>query len=170
MEEIWKDIEGYKGFYKVSNLGNIKSLPRNGTVNEERIIKPCKNNNGYVKIGLNKEGIIKYKTIHRIVAESFIPNPNNLEQVNHINGNKEDNRVDNLEWCTQSENIKHCMNVLGKMKRKVMKIDTKTNKIIQTFDSTVEAMKETGIDRTNITRCCNGKLVTAGGYIWKYKE
>ena len=110
--EIWKDIQGYEGLYQVSNIGNIKSLDR--TVGENRtpylkkgrILKAWKYN-GYLCVNLCGEGKNVKLKVHRIVAETFIDNPKNKKEVNHINGNKTDNRVENLEWCSHKENIQH---------------------------------------------------------------
>lgn len=109
-EEVWKDVIGYEGLYQVSNLGIVKSLRRVdvlGRTVKERIKKPSLNKNGYLHVGLYKNGIHKNCYIHRLVAEAFIPNHNNLPQVNHINAIKEDNSLVNLEWVMQSENIRH---------------------------------------------------------------
>ena len=106
MEEIWKDIEGYEGLYQVSNLGRVKSFPRKGThTTKERILKLTKSNKNYVIVILKNNYIQKAKSVHRLVAEAFIPNPNNLPQVNHKDENKLNNKVDNLEWC---DNIYNC--------------------------------------------------------------
>lgn len=117
--EIWKDIKGYEDLYQISNLGNVKSLYRiiNYTFNGkpkkrkiyEKILKKSVNRFGYEYVCLSRE----YKThkvkVHRLVAEAFIPNVNNKPQVNHINGVKTDNRVENLEWCNNSENMQHAV-------------------------------------------------------------
>jgi hypothetical protein len=101
--EIWKDIIGYEGFYKVSNLGRIQR-------NNKSIIKPEKTNRGYLRVILSKNSNIKKKSVHRLVAMGFIPNPENKPQVNHIDSDKENNNKNNLEWCTGSENMKHWAN------------------------------------------------------------
>lgn len=110
---VWKDIEGYEGFYQVSNMVKVRSLDR--VVNNNggkwlvkgRILKPNLNSHGYLQVILCKNGIHRAKTVHRLIAEAFIKNPNNYPQINHKNGIKTDNRVDNLEWCDQSHNMRH---------------------------------------------------------------
>lgn len=165
MEEIYKDIKGYEGIYQVSNMGNIKSLNYRKT-GKESILKLKKTKKDYNFIYLNK-----YYSIHRLVAESFIPNPDNKPQVNHINGIKTDNRVKNLEWVTQSENIKHSYNELNRNKRyrKVNQYSVE-GEFIKTWDSMVNIEKDLNILYQNIYQCCKGKSKTAGGYKWKYYE
>lgn len=132
--EIWKDIKGYEGLYQVSNLGRVKSLGRfhkfpNGGIYEikPRILKNATETSGYLFVALYN-GYRKQYKIHRLVAEAFIPNPNNLPQVNHKDLNKQNNRVDNLEWCTASENIKHAF------KHGVRKMPDKLKNMIKNFD------------------------------------
>lgn len=119
MTEIWKDIEEYKGIYQVSNMGRIKSLERltNGKLGSvkihlEKILTPLNLTKGYQGVRLYKDYIGKTLKIHRIVAKTFICNPNNLPQVNHINGNKKDNKVSNLEWCDNRYNMDHALDSL----------------------------------------------------------
>lgn len=101
MKEIWKDIDGFEGLYQVSIWGNVRG--RNG------ILAPYVTEKGYLKVGLFKDGKNHKKRIHRLVAEAFIPNPHNLPQVNHKDGNPKNNSVTNLEWCTNQENTDHAM-------------------------------------------------------------
>lgn len=113
MQEIWKDIKGYEGLYQVSNLGRVKSLTRkvktfNGVrTSKGQLLKPLKTNRGYYRVDLRQNQTNKYVAIHRLVAEAFVPNPNNYHIVNHKDSNQTNNNADNLEWCTQSYNVKY---------------------------------------------------------------
>lgn len=102
MNEIYKDIGGYYGDYQISNLGNVKSFKKT-----ERLLKFGINATGYYHVGLSYNGLVKYHNVHRLVAETFIPNSNSKQCINHINGIKTDNRIENLEWCSYSENNQH---------------------------------------------------------------
>ena len=108
MKEIWKDIENYEGLYQVSNLGRIKSIRK---MKKQNILK-LGTRNTYNVINLMKNGKARSFQVHRLVAKAFIPNPENKPQVNHINGVKNDNRLENLEWVTRSENTIHAYRVL----------------------------------------------------------
>lgn len=117
MQEIWKDIKNYEGIYQVSNLGRVRSLTRkvktfNGfRTTKGQLLKPLKTNRNYFRVDLKQNQQNKYVFIHRLVAETFIPNPNNYPVINHIDGNTSNNAVSNLEWCTQSHNIKEAYRV-----------------------------------------------------------
>lgn len=184
MEEIWKDIEGFEGLYQVSNLGRIKSFHKRI---EGKIIKLAPDKDGYCLVGLHKNKRTCRRRVHRLVAQTFIPNHQNLPQVNHIDGNKQNNRVDNLEWCTNQENIIHSFKVLKRIpvypnlkenskwqkyietvKKRVIKFDINMNKI-QEYDSLMDAERENNINHLHISKCCRGIYKTAGGYIWRYK-
>lgn len=106
MKEIWKDIKGYEGLYQISNLGRVKSLG-NEYRKKEKYLKLQYSRDGYQRLGLRKSGVAKCEYIHRLVAIAFIPNPLNKPQVNHIDGNKQNNKVNNLEWVTPFENTHH---------------------------------------------------------------
>ena len=187
MKEIWKDIKGYEGLYQISNLGMVKRIKRNLyvnaynksiVINAEKILKLNHVKSGYIFITLTANNTKRTLKVHRLVAETFIPNPENKPEVNHINGDKCDNRVENLEWCTHAENMNHASknNLLhiqsGNNNNKNKKINQYTldNKLIKKWHSIYEITKETGFERHGITRCCTNKLKTYKGYIWKYAE
>lgn len=117
MQEIWKDIKGYEGLYQVSNLGRVKTLKAwNGNkykkkyIDVDKIIKPMKEKSGYLKVVLHNRNKKQNKRIHRLVAEAFIENPNNYKCINHIDSNKQNNDMNNLEWCTQKYNVVDAVN------------------------------------------------------------
>lgn len=173
MEEIWKPIENYDD-YMISNLGNVKSYKRsNGTLLKPFIRGENRNpkNGHYKAVRLANGDGEKDFSIHRLVAKAFINNPNNLPQVNHINGNKEDNRVDNLEWCDNSYNIWHSYNVLNNsngVSREVYQY-TKDGQFINGYESILKASIELSIDNSSIWECCNKRRKSAGNFIWRYK-
>ena len=167
--EQWKDIDGFEGLYKVSSHGSVKRLGRN-----ERKLKPrmCK---GYETVCLCKNGIRHNRRLNRLVAIAFIPNPENKPEVNHKDGNKRNNTVSNLEWCTASENQRHArstgLSPLGfnnAILSKPVDMLSKSGELLRTFPSFKEAERQTGISRRNIYSCCVRKCKTSGGYVWKY--
>lgn len=176
MEE-WKDVKGYEGLYQVSNLGRIKAMRKvdmRGCVRKEKLMKQVINSNGRPVIHLHKDGERRTLFVHRLVAEAFIPNTERKAEVNHINGIKDDNRVENLEWVTRSENMLHAQRTgLHSMekaneahKKKVCQISDRV--VIKIYDSVEEASKATGIERSNISLASNGKRGSAGGFEWRY--
>lgn len=195
MKEVWKDIEGYEGLYQISNLGNVKSLDRTQIQKrgdlyynkkyKGQIIKSHLTHRGYCAVGVTKHNRHKNFSVHRLVARAFIPNPENKPEVNHIDGNKQNNRVDNLEWNTSSENLKHAYNnklkTCTKKHREVAKYQCKKNfskKILQynlngeflkEWDSITEASNFYNIPISGISQCCQGITKSAHKYIWRYK-
>ena len=173
--EIWEDIPGYEGYYQISNLGNVKSLKRetNNNHGKEEYIKSQEIRNGYYSVSLWKEGKGKHYTIHRLLAELFIPNPDDKPQVNHIDGNKLNNNLLNLEWVTQEENARHAyMNGLIQQKTTpVIQYDKDMN-FIREWNSIKEIEEELKINHGNIVTVCkqNSNRKYAGGYIWRYKN
>jgi len=149
MKEIWKEIPNTKGYYKVSNFGNVYSVRRN------KIIAKNVHRNGYVSAWLGVDDKIMTKPVHRLVAEAFIPNPQNKTQVNHIDGNKQNNRVDNLEWVTQSENMKHAQRIgLQKHTNSTCKHQLYYDDVCMTFNTLKELQQflNIGIDRIKYTK------------------
>ena len=173
--EIWKDIEGYEGLYQVSNQGRVKSLERkvdNGhcirTV-PERILKPNKTKKGYQLVNLWKEGKIKRMSVHRLVAKAFLPNPENLPQVNHKDENPSNNHVDNLEWCDARYNINYgsrTERMIEKQSKPVQQF-TIDGSFVREWLSTNEAGRN-GFHQGNICDCCNGNRKQHKGFLWQY--
>ena len=169
--EIWKDIKGYEGKYQVSNLGNVKSLKR------DKVMSPIVRRHGYFGVQLyDGKGKQKTYSIHRLVAQTFIDNPNNYAEVNHKDENKTNNCVDNLEWCTHKQNArygtrgkrigeKHTNNTWHS---KRVAQHTLEGELIQEFPSLAQVKRELGFAQSAICNCARGKIYMAYGYTWKY--
>lgn len=175
--EIWKDIPSYEGLYQASNYGNIKRLHKDYRCKPYKILKPQKSGN-YYTVTLSKNGISVQYTVHYLIAKTFILNVENKSQINHKDGNKLNNNVDNLEWCTQSENTIHAYNtglmenVIKSTKSRLSKPVsqfTKDGNFIKSYKSVADASNITGIHYSSICRSCKTHLL-AGGYKWKYKN
>lgn len=180
MEEIWKDVIGYEGKYLVSNFGRLIGLPKSHKlwhggicVTSKKILSPSVRM-GYFIVVLYSGKDRKTHCVHRLVAAAFISNPENKPQINHINGIRNDNRLENLEWVTVSENIIHAYSVL---KRKGSNVDHCQLKkhicqvsldgfLVNEFQSIKKASEETGINRFHIGDCVNNARNKAGGYLW----
>lgn len=165
MEEIWKDIKDYEGLYEVSNLGRVRSLNYNKT-GEIRLLKVQKHSDGYLQVGLRKDGKQKLYTVHRLVCEAFIPNPDGLPCVNHIDEDKTNNHVWNLEWCTVKYNTNYGTGIERRSKRVYQY--TLDGSFIRSYYTTREAARQTGIHHTRISAVALGKQNSAGGYIWSF--
>lgn len=161
MKEIWKQFETN---YAISNLGHIKN------VNTSRILKLRKSHNGYLKTNISVNGKIKTIFIHRLVAETFIPNPGNLLQVNHKDENKTNNCVNNLEWCDAKYNRNYgtaTERIMQKRRKTVYQYDMSGN-LIKQFKSNREASRILNINSGMISQVCNGKRKSYKGFIYKY--
>lgn len=173
LQETWKDIKNFEGLYQVSNLGRVKSLARKAgfIIRKEHIIKSSVKENGYLKVNLYKDNKCINKNVHRLVAEAFIPNPNNYPCINHIDYNKANNIVDNIEWCSYAHNNKYsnCQIKAGKSTRIPILQYTKDGVFIKEWASATEASKILKLLNSPITACCKGRAKTAYGYVWKYK-
>lgn len=185
MKEEWRAVFGYEGIYEVSNMGKVRSLDRidisgrkrNGTILQA--VKVGHASRKYLAVSLSKDGVAKKTKIHRLVAEAFIPNPENKPEVNHLSEDKTDNRVENLCWATSKENMNHgtrteraakTAQATAERKRAkpVLQIDS-GGIIVKEYPSLREASRQTGIDRPQINKCIKKPWYTAKGFYWKYK-
>lgn len=175
MEEIYKDIKDLEGKYQVSNFGNILSLNYRKTGRAE-LLKLVTTHKSYLKVGLYINGKKKIFFVHRLVAETFIPNPDNLPQVNHKDENKQNNSVDNLEWCTNEYNHNYGTrnersakaNINGKCSKTVLQLSL-DGEFIKEWDSSMEIYRQLGYCNSFIGKCCKGKRKSAYGFKWEYK-
>ena len=167
MQEIWKPVVGYEGLYEISNLGRVKSLPRNGTSFSEKILQHSIAK-GYRQVILSKNNERKSVTIHRLVATAFLPNEKNYPCINHKDENKQNNDVSNLEWCSYAYNNTYndrAKKASKKTGKKVLCVELNT-----IFNSLAEAERATNIKAGNICWCCKGNWLSAGGYHWRYAD
>ena len=179
--ETWKDVVGYEGLYEVSNKGNVYSVERMDALGREQgglVLKPKYNNRGYLMVSLYKNGKLKNRTVHRIVAEAFIPNPKGFLEINHKDENKSNNEIFNLEWCTREHNVKYGTSI-ERISKKVRAVNIGTGEVV-TFNSTQDAGRK-GYSASGVSRACRGtyktdtgKLVggdgrTYKGYKWYYE-
>lgn len=181
MTEIWKDIYGYEGVYAVSNLGRVKRLAGSGNCIFDRLIKSRKKKAGYHIITLTKHGVCKTFHLHRLVAIAFIPNSDLNKEVNHIDLNKSNNIVENLEWVTHEENIKH-FTIKGKrvykhllegrphsLWKEINQFDM-NGLFIKKWESVSQASKALGAHKNNISACARKEIPSCAGFKWEYQE
>lgn len=166
MKEEWRDIIGYEGLYQVSNLGRVKN--KHDKILKQQIRK------GYCEVGLYKNNSKQPKLykVHRLVAESFILNPNNLPCVNHKDENKKNNKIFNLEWCNHNYNDNYGTRnekISKKQKCPIILQCDKNMNVIKEWNGMIEIYKKLGYHKSQIYNCCIGKYKTAHNYIWKYK-
>ena len=166
-EEIWCPIKGFEGLYEVSDKGRVRSLK----FGKERILKPGRNT-GYLLVCLYKNGEKKWCKVHRLVAKTFIPNPDNLPEVNHKDEDKENNSVQNLEWCDQKYNINYgtrTQRQAEKCSKPVLQY-TKDGEFVMEWKSMQDVQRNLNYSQGHISSCCTGKRKSAYGFIWKYKD
>lgn len=184
--EIWRDIDGYIGLYQVSNYGRVKSLDNYDICNgykrfrKGKILKQTNHNQGYKSVNLYKDKKAKTYTVHRLVAQEFLPNPNNLPEVNHKDENKLNNCVENLEWCDKKYNMNYGTCIQRMTEKLTNRKDfskpvlqfTKYGVFVAEYPSTTEAHRQTGVNQSSISHCCRKKprYKSAGGFVWCYKE
>ena len=169
--ELWKDIKGYEGKYQVSNIGRVRNT-------SGKVLTQKTQNRGYRHVLLsNGKGKFKSKLVHRLVADAFVPNPNGFPIVNHIDENKKNNCSNNLEWCTQSENMRRhfaiheCDNLSwGRTVANRERVEQINNdgSIVKVWEHIAQIHREVGYNATSIKECCIGKRKTAYGYKWRY--
>lgn len=186
IKEVWADIKGYEGLYQVSNLGRVKTLDRIvkfksrwGTIHDrflkERMCNPCHDSDGYIVTTLSKNGTQKVHKVHRLVAEAFIPNPDNKPCIDHINTIRDDNRICNLRWVTYQENSDNPLSsvkLINKQNSKQVYQYTMDGQLVRIWPSTMECGRN-GFKQQNVSACCNNKHNKIGcnkyqGFIWSY--
>lgn len=180
----WKEIIGYEGYYEVSDTGLVRSLDRCiiDSSGKTRILTGInmkqssntnkhRNTDRYLVVNLHKNGISTIVQVHRLVAEAFIPNPNSYPTVNHIDGNKHNNNVKNLEWASYTRNNTHALETKLRRPRgtHIRQIDSCGNTVCE-YVSVCEASRQTGIGRSMISHCINGREKLAGGFYWERIE
>ena len=167
-EEVWCPIKGFEGLYEVSDQGRVRSLK----FGKERILKPLRNTCGYLQFCLYKNGEQKMYLVHRLVAQTFIPNPRNLPEVNHKDEDKTNNSVSNIEWCDRKYNLNfgtRAQRQSEKLSKPVLQY-TKSGEFIGEWKSTRDVQRNLNYNQSNISKCCTGKCKKAYNFIWKYKD
>lgn len=169
-EVIWKPIEGFEGLYEVSSEGKVRSLNYRGIKGRIEELSPMDSGQGYLRVELCKEGKRYRCRIHRLVASAFLGNPEDFTDVNHLDEDKYNNRLNNLEWCTRKHNINHGTAIKRRAKlrsKAVEAIDPITGETVLRFTSTMEAQRS-GFIASNIGNCCRGERKKHRGLYWRY--
>ncbi|WP_260301600.1 NUMOD4 motif-containing HNH endonuclease [Schleiferilactobacillus harbinensis] len=192
MIEKWKDIEHYEGIYQVSNLGRVRSIPRVDGIGHPwhgKVLKPTPQRNGYLNVSLlDGHGNRKKMRVHRLVAQAFVPNPNNYQEVNHLDECRTNNCASNLEWCTTQQNLNygtrskkqsqsmknnpiviHRLRGYAKSQRKPVLQITLNGLLVKEWPS-VSSTSDAGFKISGVSDCCLGKISMHHGYKWKFKE
>lgn len=185
---VWKDIPNWKGMYQASDTGLIKSVERKlenqpnhaNRIVKEKFLSQCKNKDGYLQVNLHKNGKSYPYRVHRLVALTFLPNKDNLPEINHKDGDRENNNVLNLEWCTRQYNNAYSFHKLGRsawskgvfgskhpLSKKIQMI--KNGVVVRSFTGVRQAARELGYTLSGITACASGRRPSYKGYQWKYE-
>lgn len=187
--EIWRDVPGWEGMYQVSTFGRVKTMERmiksncnNFRISEERIKEVELRKDGYTATLFCRNSKVTQYKIHRLVGIAFMPNPENKRDINHISGVRSENRLENLEWATRSENKLHgfrigmtkptCLGIFGKdhhLSKPVLKIDIETGNIIERYDGLMDASRKTCLGFREISACARGKRQSYNNYLWQYE-
>lgn len=168
--EVWKPVVGYEGLYEVSNIGRVRSINFRNS-GKAKVMSPSFNTWGYLIVDLRKNNKRHSYTVHRLVALAFIPNPDNLPEINHKNEIKYDNTVENLEWCTRKYNINYGTGIKRrsiKIGKPIVQLDNNGN-VVKKWESGLVASRYYQIDRSGIYNCLHGKQKTCKGFVWKYE-
>lgn len=176
--EIWKEVAGYNGRYLVSNIGNVISNSFLGKSGKVGYLKPAITAQGYICYTLYKNRKPKRMFAHRLVAKAFIPNPDGKPYIDHINTIRTDNRVSNLRWCTQKENINNSLSIKhmkegcksAKRKRRKIRQYDKNGNFIQEFNSAYEVAGLLNCDVSQISNCASGRTLSSRGFLWEYSD
>lgn len=178
-EVLWKAVEGYSGAYEISSDGRVRSLNYGGVKGRVKELSPYDGGNGYLRVDLYLNKTSKKCKVHRLVAEAFLPNQNDLPQINHIDENTHNNVVENLEWCTAKYNMNYgtrsarggakaaLSNLNGKLSKPVEALDRETSQVILNFPSMMEAHRR-GFDCGQISKCCKDSRKSHRGLLWRY--
>lgn len=169
--EVWKPVVGYEGLYEVSNIGRVRSINFHNS-GKAKVMRPSLNTWGYLIVDLRKNNKRHSYTVHRLVAFAFIPNPDNLPEINHKNEIKYDNTVENLEWCTRKYNMNYGTGNERRRRRRrikpIVQLDNNGN-VVRKWETGFAASRYYQVNRRCIYDCLHGKQKTCKGFVWKYE-